>query len=170
MIRRAVAADAPSLTAIAHAAKRHWDYPEDWIALWRRDLTVTAEFIERHAVYGAVDGDTIVGFYALVFAGADCELEHFWVVPARIGSGLGRLLFAHAVERCRAIGAPRLWITADPNAEGFYAHLGARRVGEVPSTPAGRMLPRLEVLVTAWRRPRRRRAGPSRRRRRGLPR
>jgi hypothetical protein len=44
-----------------------------------------------------------------------------------------------------------VWITADPNAEGFSTRLGARRVGEVPSTPAGRMLPRLEVTVTAAR-------------------
>lgn len=148
MIRRAVADDADALTALAHAAKRHWGYPEAWVALWRRDLTLTAEFIERHPVHSAVDADAVVGFYALLFAGADCELEHFWVVPARMGAGVGRALFEHAVERCRAIGAPRLWINADPNAEGFYRRLGARRVGEVPSTPAGRTLPRLERLTS----------------------
>jgi GNAT superfamily N-acetyltransferase len=148
MIRRAVAADAAALTALAHAAKRHWRYPEEWIALWRRDLTFTPEFIERHPVHCAVEADVIVGVYALLFAGADCELEHFWVMPARMGAGVGRALFEHAVERCRAIGARRLWINADPNAEGFYERMGARRVGEVPSTPAGRMLPRLERLTT----------------------
>ena len=147
MIRRAVVDDADALTAVAHAAKRHWGYPEAWIALWRRDLTLTAEFIERHPVHCAVDADAVVGFYALMFAGAGCELEHFWVVPARMGAGVGRALFEHAVERCRAIGARRLWINADPNAEGFYRRMGARRVGEVPSTPAGRTLPRLERLT-----------------------
>ena len=147
MIRRALAADAAALTAVAHASKRHWGYPEAWIALWRRDLTLTPELIERHPVHCAVDGETIVGFHGLVFAGAHCELEHFWVLPRRIGTGTGRRLFAHAVGQCRAIGAERLLITADPNAEGFYARLGARRVGEVPSTPAGRRLPRLELLV-----------------------
>jgi GNAT superfamily N-acetyltransferase len=142
-----VAADAEALTALAHAAKRHWRYPEEWIALWRRDLTFTPEFIERHLVHCAVEGDAPVGVYALLFAGADCELEHFWIAPSRMGKGVGRALFEHAVERCRAIGARRLWITADPNAEGFYQRMGARRVGEVPSTPAGRTLPRLERLT-----------------------
>ena len=146
-IRRAVADDTAVLTAIAHAAKRHWGYPEAWIALWQRDLTVTPAFVERYPVYGAVEDDALVGFYALVFAGADCELEHFWVVPARMGAGVGRALFEHALERCRSIDARRLWINADPNAEGFYRKLGARRVGEVPSTPAGRMLPRLERVT-----------------------
>jgi GNAT superfamily N-acetyltransferase len=147
VIRRAVAADALALTAIAHAAKRHWRYPEEWIALWRRDLTFTPEFIERCPVYCAVESDIVVGVSALVFAAADCELEHFWVMPSRMGAGVGRALFEHAVERCRAIGARRLWINADPNAEGFYERMGARRVGEVPSTPAGRVLPRLERLT-----------------------
>ena len=147
MIRRAVAADAEALTVIAHAAKRHWRYPEAWIALWRGDLTLTPQFIERYPVYCAVEADTVVAVSALVFAAADCELEHFWVAPTRMGTGLGRALFAHAVERCRGIGARRLWINADPNAEGFYERMGARRVGEVPSTPAGRMLPRLERLT-----------------------
>ena len=148
MIRRAVASDAAVLTAIAHAAKRHWGYPGEWMALWRRELTVTPELIERYPVHGAQDGDSLVGFYALSFAAAHCELEHSWVKPSRIGTGVGRALLAHAVERCRAIGAPRLWITADPNAEGFYARLGARRVGDVPSTPPGRRLPRLVLSIS----------------------
>jgi N-acetylglutamate synthase-like GNAT family acetyltransferase len=147
VIRRAVAADADALTALAHAAKRHWRYPEEWIALWRRDLTFTPELIERFPVYVAEADDAIVGVYALLFAAADCELEHFWVAPTRMGAGVGRALFAHAMEQCRAIGARRLWISADPNAEGFYTRMGARRVGEVPSTPAGRTLPRLELLT-----------------------
>ena len=149
IIRRAVPADAAALTALAHAAKRHWKYPEAWIVLWQRDLTVSPRFIERYPVHAAVEGDESVGFYALTFAGADCELEHLWVIPARMGAGIGRRLFEHAVERCRAIGAGRLWISADPNAEDFYRRLGARRVGDVPSTPAGRMLPRLEQLTSA---------------------
>jgi GNAT superfamily N-acetyltransferase len=147
VIRRAVAGDAEALTAIAYAAKRHWRYPEEWIALWRRELTFTPEFIERYPVYGAVDGNALVGVYALLFSASDCELEHFWVAPTHMGAGVGRALFEHALEQCRAIGARRLWINADPNAEGFYERMGARRVGQVPSTPAGRTLPRLERLT-----------------------
>ena len=93
------------------------------------------------------DVEIIDELLALVFAAADCELEHFWVAPTRMGEGIGRALFTHAVEHCRAIGARRLWISADPNAEGFYARMRARRVGEVPSTPAGRRLPRLDLLT-----------------------
>jgi hypothetical protein len=34
-IVRAKPEDAETLTEIAHAAKRHWDYPERWIEAWR---------------------------------------------------------------------------------------------------------------------------------------
>jgi len=39
-------------------------------------------------------------------------------------------LFAHAVAQARKLGQRTLKIEADPNAEGFYTRMGARRVGE----------------------------------------
>jgi hypothetical protein len=55
---------------------------------------------------------------------------------------------ADAVDRARALGISRLLIDADPNADGFYARMGARRVGTVASgSIAGRELPRLELVV-----------------------
>jgi predicted N-acetyltransferase YhbS len=53
-----------------------------------------------------------------------------WVSPEHIGAGIGRALFDHAVRRAAALGAATLIIEADPNAEGFYRRMGARRVGE----------------------------------------
>jgi predicted N-acetyltransferase YhbS len=47
-----------------------------------------------------------------------------------MGRGIGRALFEHAVEESRRLGHRSLRIEADPNAEGFYARMGARRVGE----------------------------------------
>ena len=70
----------------------------------------------------------------------------FFVDPAHLGAGVGRALWAHAIEVSRQLGASRLRIEADPNAGGWYEARGARRVGEAPSGPIpGRMLPLLEV-------------------------
>lgn len=84
-----------------------------------------------------------MGFYALTGRAPVIELEHCWVVPARIGRGVGARLVAHAAATCRAAGATMLRIASDPFAEGFYRRMGARRVGVVPSTPRGRTLPLL---------------------------
>lgn len=145
-IRRARTRDATALTRIAHAAKRHWGYPEEWIALWRADLTLSAGFIDAHPVYAAWRGADIVGLYALSCDGAAVELEHMWVDPPHMGGGVGARLFAHAAATARALGGATLSIASDPHAEGFYRRMGARRIGEVASAPGDRRLP---VLIFA---------------------
>jgi hypothetical protein len=60
-----------------------------------------------------------------------------------MGQGVGARLFADAVAALRADGARQLRIASDPFAVGFYRRMGARLVGEVPSTPRGRTLPLL---------------------------
>lgn len=140
-IRRARGADAEALTRIAYAAKRHWGYPDELMRLWTADLTVREEFVSGHPVYVAVRAASLVGFYALSRDGDRCELEHMWVDPPHMGSGIGTRLFDHATATARSLGGATLRIASDPNAEGFYRRMGARRVGEVASAPAGRMLP-----------------------------
>ncbi|MGH7822212.1 MAG: GNAT family N-acetyltransferase [Candidatus Binatia bacterium] len=150
-IRAARAADAAELTRIAHAAKRRWGYAEDLIEAWRMDLTVGPELIASHPVYCAVEGASIVGFYALSRDGDAGELEHMWVDPPAMARGIGATLFRHAASVARAAGVTVLRIASDPNAEGFYRKMGARRAGEVPSRPPGRTLPLLVLDVTAGR-------------------
>lgn len=142
-IRPAAPDDAQDLTRIAHAAKRHWGYPDALIDLWRDDLTLTAEFILSHPVYCAVTGSQIIGFYALSREQDAFDLEHMWVDPPHMRRGAGRRLFEHALDTVRALGGASLAIASDPNAEEFYLRLGARRVGAVPSQPPGRELPLL---------------------------
>lgn len=129
---RAAPADAAELTAVALAAKRHWDYPLRWLELWRSDLTIQPEFIANpaHTVVKAQRGAQTLSFYALACAAEQAALEHLWVLPAAMGQGVGRMLFQHAMQEARRRGATALAITADPNAEGFYLRMGARRVGE----------------------------------------
>ena len=143
VIRRALPSDALALTRVAHAAKRHWRYPEDWIRLWRDALTVTPAFVARHPVGCAVRGASVLGFYALSGTGPVRELEHLWVVPGHIGRGVGARLLEHAVAALRADGARELRIASDPYAVGFYLRMGARCLGDWPSTPRGRTLPLL---------------------------
>lgn len=147
-IRRAQPNEAEVLTAIAHAAKRHWNYPEDWIDQWRPDLTITPEFIRDNEVFVAVVNEQIAGCCALVLTDSLAEIEHMWMRPEHMGSGIGRALFEHAKRRAAEGGAQVLELSADPNAEGFYARMGAKRIGEIPAGMTGRadrVLPRMRI-------------------------
>jgi GNAT superfamily N-acetyltransferase len=130
LITRAKPEDADVLTEIVHAAKRHWGYPERWIQTWRDILTMRPEFIAGNVAYSAMKEGRAVGFYLLTTESDGIHLDHLWIVPDAMGRGIGRALFEHAVEETRRLGHRTLQIEADPNAEGFYKRMGARRVGE----------------------------------------
>jgi GNAT superfamily N-acetyltransferase len=146
MIRPASADEASVLTEIAHDAKRHWGYPEHWIKHWESDLTISPDFIRDNYVYVADEDGEIQGFYALSVAGSKAELEHMWVKPDRIGTGLGKDLFLDAMERAAALNVNAIEMSADPNAAGFYKHMGATQIGEIDASIDGqsRRLPRMK--------------------------
>jgi GNAT superfamily N-acetyltransferase len=151
-IRPAAPSEAEVLSGLAMAGKRHWGYPEPWLEAWRGLLTITPDYLAAHVVSCAEDETgKVIGFYALERDGGHCRLEHLWLDPSFIGRGLGLQLFEHAVRAARALGAAELLIEADPNAEGFYLHMGAERVGETVSrlTGAERVLPQLRYALTA---------------------
>jgi GNAT superfamily N-acetyltransferase len=128
-IVRAKPEDASTLTRIAGEAKRHWGYPEEWMERWRDLLTIRPEQVQTGEIYCASVAGETVGFYGLRRDGGVLWLEHLWVLPTMMGRGVGRGLFHHAVERTRALGFESLRIESDPNAEGFYQRMAARRVG-----------------------------------------
>jgi GNAT superfamily N-acetyltransferase len=146
-IRRATPEEAATLTNIALAAKRHWGYPEHWIKHWESDLTISPEFIANNEVYVAESDGNPQGFYALSIENTKAELEHMWVLPDSIGTGIGKELFLDAMDRASDLRIKEIGITADPNAAGFYEHMGAQRVGNLESEMDGlpRKLPRLKI-------------------------
>ena len=150
-IRPAATEEAAALTGIAHVAKRYWGYPDDWIQHWQEDLTISPDFISNNQVYVAERDGEILGFYALVIGDQQAELEHMWVAPEHIGTGVGKELFIHAMQAAAGDNISTVEISADPNAEGFYQRMGARRIGEESSEIDGqtRVLPRLAVDPTS---------------------
>lgn len=148
-IVRAKPEDAATLTEIAHAAKRHWGYPEPWIAAWKDTLTMRAEFIGTNIAYLAVENERPVGFYVLTKEPDGAHLDHLWIVPDSMRRSIGRALFEHAAAQARQSGFDSIKIEADPNAEGFYKRMGAVRVGMSLGEVEGvrRELPLMEFRV-----------------------
>ena len=169
---------ADRLTQITIAAKRHWEYPETWIQLWIPLLTISAAYISENETWMAVVDNKPVGYYSLTLDSVIARrapsatkqsnysrrrllrqraprndevlwLDNLWVLPAFMAQGIGGNLFKHALVRSLARGAAVLKIEADPNAEGFYRNMGARRVGENRSEVNGqpRILPVMEIRL-----------------------
>ncbi|HVQ37631.1 MAG TPA: GNAT family N-acetyltransferase [Pyrinomonadaceae bacterium] len=147
IIRPAAKEEAARLSEIAHDAKRFWGYPEHWLKHWQSDLTISPEYVTSNPVFLAEKGDQILGFYALLIQQDKAELDHLWVSPEHIGSGVGKELFIHAMQSAARRNVSEIEILADPNAEGFYRKMGAHRIGEKVSEIDGqpRSLPLLTV-------------------------
>jgi N-acetylglutamate synthase-like GNAT family acetyltransferase len=146
-IRRATPDESAELTALAHAAKQHWNYPQEWIDSWKSDLTLTPELIANNEVFVAIVDDVVAGCCALFLSDDLAELEHMWIYPEQMGKGVGRALFEHTAQRAAELGFRELELSADPNAEPFYQRMGAERIGAIAADMFGhaRVLPRMRV-------------------------
>jgi GNAT superfamily N-acetyltransferase len=143
VIRRAHPSEAALLSELALRSKGHWGYDADFLAACRDDLTLSADDIANAAVYVFEDGDAVLGFYRLLLHNDGlAELDDLFVEPAAMGQGVGKRLWQHAVAMARTLGGAEIVFQSDPQAEGFYLAMGARRAGESASTVMpGRMLP-----------------------------
>jgi GNAT superfamily N-acetyltransferase len=127
-IVRAGPGDVAALRAICVAAKGYWGYPPEWMAQWNERLRITPDYVERNLTYTAVEEGAIIAWYALVQGWQKSLLDHLWVTPERIGTGVGRALFHHALDQARRAGSSYVEIEAEPYAVGFYERMGARQV------------------------------------------
>lgn len=146
-IVRAASQHANDLTQISISAKRHWEYPEAWIQLWLPSMRITAAYIEEHETWIMMQETQPLAYYSFNENEEGFWLDNLWVLPEYMGQGIGKSLFEHALERCRAMGISTLKIEADPNAQSFYERMGAHKVGghitEIQGEP--RVLPVMEI-------------------------
>jgi N-acetylglutamate synthase-like GNAT family acetyltransferase len=143
VIRDARAGESVALSELMLRSKAHWGYDAALLEGWRDQLVVSEEMVSRGRVFVAERRGAVLGVAAVVDEPPDVELDACFVEPVAIGTGVGRALVQHALGRARELGAHTMRVVADPNAEAFYARLGAVRVGEVPSDVPARSLPLL---------------------------
>lgn len=150
LIRKAKHGEAQRLTEISFASKRYWQYPDTYFLIWRPELTITEDYLDKSEVYLVEIDGFIFGYYSLVtlfdnvkILGQQLEkglwLEHMFILPEYIGSGFGRILFSHLCTT----GTEQAYfhLLADPCARGFYEKMGCLYIREFPSTIEGRTTP-----------------------------
>lgn len=155
-IRKALDGDQETLTELSFVSKRYWQYPEHYYTAWQSELTITRSYLEQNSVYLIENQAVIVGYYSivqleksLVLQGQTLSrgywLDHMFVLPEHIGTGIGRKLFAHLCRMCKTKKIMGIKLLADPHAKGFYEKMGCVYVKECPSTIAGRTTPLLRI-------------------------
>jgi GNAT superfamily N-acetyltransferase len=169
-VRLAIPEDADAIAQV------HWD---SWVAtytgvfpqasfdayplgtrreVWRRE----AEGPGERRLFVAANGAEVLGFANLGpyrrqpheppgQGAGEAELMALYLRPGQQRRGIGRALWDAVLAEARARGCPalRLWVIAGNPAEGFYAAMGARPVGEnvfdAHGTPVREVCRRIEL-------------------------
>jgi N-acetylglutamate synthase-like GNAT family acetyltransferase len=146
IIRKAANEDCDTLSRIAYKSKAFWGYSKEFMDKCKDDLTITVSYMENNPVYVMEDDSKIVAFYT--FSLEHRKLEALFIDPDYIGKGLGKTLWSDLLNKAKQLNLEEFTIDSDPNAEAFYLKMGAKKVGEIPSTVfPGRSLPLLSVKV-----------------------
>lgn len=146
LIRSPRVEELPALSALCLRSKAVWGYDAAFMAACRAELTFDPSELVSSRIAVAADGDDVLGVAQVKLSGRDADLQKLFVEPAAMRGGIGKALFAWAIDVSREIGAVRMTIEADPDAAPFYRRLGARDIGSAPSgSIAGRMLPKLAL-------------------------
>jgi GNAT superfamily N-acetyltransferase len=147
-IRRARPEEAAQLRALAHRSKAHWPYSAEFLAAVEPMLELDARDVADHEVWVLEVDGAVGGWHRVTLHGERAELEDLWLEPSLIGTGLGRLLFEHAVDIAASAGATRLEWDAEPYAEGFYRAMCGEEIGRSQSAAEpGRTLPRMRLAL-----------------------
>lgn len=133
------------------------DRYHELIKLWEASVRATHDFLAEadiaflrplilESYFDAVDlncamgdGDEILGF---IGTAAD-NIEMLFIAPHHRGRGIGALLVAYAIKER---GARRVDVNEqNPQAIGFYEHLGFRTRGRSPTDGQGKPFPLLHM-------------------------
>lgn len=148
LLRTARPDEHEELSSLALRSKAHWGYSARFLEGCRAELTYDAATCGSGMMWVATMGTTTAGFSLIQGEPPTGELAALFVDPSMIGTGCGRLLLAHTLDCALYRGFTRLVLDADPGAEPFYLHCGARRIGRSPSgSIPGRELPHLEFTL-----------------------
>jgi N-acetylglutamate synthase-like GNAT family acetyltransferase len=154
----ALASDYKKLSELALCSKAYWGYDQEFLDKCQQELSYSEAQIDSlkfnfvvatHSTH-TLGQREIIGFYAIDFSyKPNPELEALFVLPNKIGQGVGKALIKAALIDAKKQGSTTLAIQGDPNATQFYLAAGGIQVGELESQSIpGRFLPLFEIPLS----------------------
>jgi len=134
-VRPARVDDAAELTQIAVRATKNDGYDDIAIARFMPALKINLALIAAGLVFVADGEDGVLRGHVAIRPtgiGGLVLLEGIFVDPTYARKGVGTGLFATAVELSRKLAGNVILITSSPSSIGFYARLGANKIGMTP--------------------------------------
>jgi GNAT superfamily N-acetyltransferase len=147
--RPATAEDLSLINRLMREGKAYWGYSEEGVERFMKAYGIPdAVYFEKNFGFVAELGQDVVGFYLFSPEETPPFLDHFVLSTHFIGKGYGRQLWEHCVQQARAKGWQMFGFVSDPHTLGFYEHMGATVIGELPMvTLPGHMAPKMQFSL-----------------------
>lgn len=136
LIEDAKVSELTELTELAVRSKSHWNYHPEYITSYRKYFTLTPETSARlriRTVKANLNGSPSKPLGWSGFILEEPYLEHLWIDPKYIGSGLGSLLWSDLIKFAKKSKVTTFQLMSDPYAVPFYEKLGCQDLGPMPS-------------------------------------
>ncbi|MFC5047791.1 GNAT family N-acetyltransferase [Aquimarina hainanensis] len=140
--------DHQKLTTLTIRSKSYWNYTPAQIKKWRKDLTVSPEYILKNPVYMLYIAQELIGYYSyLAISKRIVKLDNIFIDSIYIRKGYGTLLMQDFISRIKQAGYQKIQLDSDPNAVNFYQHLGFIIIDRIETAIKGRFMPVMELEV-----------------------
>lgn len=139
--------DIKSLNHLMMESEGYWGFDDDYLKAFKESYHLTADFIKKHLCYYLVEDNIIQGFYGVNLNAH--ELEYLYVMPSRIGTGMGQRLWQHMLSECSRYKINEITFVTSPEAKGFYEKQGAYVIAWIESkVKPGRVIPKLKYVLS----------------------
>lgn len=147
-IRPAAAKDLAALNKLAKQAMSSHGFAINELVKLTDEVTFDQAWLDNGAVYLAVVGGKLGGFYAMAKMEGELRLAFIAVHPKLQRKHLGARLFNHAKTIANMFGESSFTLQPLPEAEAFCKAMGARRLQDIddPALP-GRKRPQMIVRL-----------------------
>ncbi|KTC78013.1 GNAT family N-acetyltransferase [Legionella brunensis] len=146
-LRRAKVSELSKINAFIRASKAVWDYSESFLDQFMERWGLQEIYFDKNEVILLEDENSLLGLYAFrVNEESLPELDCFFINSNKIKQGIGKIMWKYAIQYAQNKNWEKFQLIADPHAESFYKHMGAKTIQSFESFP-GRFVPIMSVDI-----------------------
>jgi GNAT superfamily N-acetyltransferase len=87
-------------------------------------LMIGSSYLADNTAFEIRMNEELVGFFAFAMKGSERHLDHLWIAPKHIKTGIGRQALQYTDKLAQEQGWTELLTYPDPPAEAFYLKNG----------------------------------------------
>ncbi len=139
--RHAHSTDLNKINGLIRGSKAHWGYTETFLDQFMEQWGIQEHYLHANTVFLFEKEKELLSLFSFKINEEQFpELDLFFVHRNQIGKGIGKIMWQHVVHYASEQNWTEFKLIADPHAEQFYKHMGAKNIGVFESFP-GRFVP-----------------------------